>query len=605
MSQSGSIVSKGTRLFRGATPMDSDTAIFRIKKTAGRGKTTLAICATAPGAGDQKQTILKKFEIPNGTSNVGHTYTFTVNGLKNKRPSIYFKGKSVGYSMNYTLYFERPGQGTIWEPDPDVFDDQVPRVSGFADVHTHYSGGSGFGGDWFHGGIEGDIAPDPIEHSRALEVSLVGLGLFELYPEHTGDPVPSWKVTSHQQMNEGPLREALEHGLGLMVAETVNSEWLCSILTLIGRNNPALVCNDMESVKFQIRAIKNFDEDHDWFRVVKTPWEALDARRRGQLAVVLGVEASNLFPSTDGDWKRQLNELYAMGVRKIYLAHESNNRFTGTAYHHTEHLSLPNQLTAFFSDEIDYADKPNVTRNALGLTSLGRELVKEMIKRHMIIDVDHISWEGVDDVARITKKRDYYPLMAGHTRVNGLLTEEHKEIIPELNAPPRIFEYVRESGGVMGIRTGPERVRQYDNSGVTENCGGSVRSFIQHYRFIADGGVTAAFASDFNAPTIQTLGPRFGDDACPDAAPGQGANERNAQVEPSSNGAPPSWNRYLTRGMSDVATEPALIFDMQKLGADTTNIERGTQEFINMWIRAYNPDRERVPAVPVLQFGPR
>jgi hypothetical protein len=142
-------------------------------------------------------------------------------------------------------------------------------------------------------------------------------------------------------------------------------------------------------------------------------------------------------------------------------------------------------------------------------------------------------------------------------------------------------------------------VRQYEDSGVTENCGGSVRSFIQHYRFIADRSVGAGFASDY-APTVQTLGPRFGDDACPDAPQGERASQQNAQVEPSSNGAPPSWQRYLTRGMSDIGTEPALVFDMQKLGVDTTNLEKGTENFIGMWIRAYDPGRRRVIPPPIL-----
>jgi microsomal dipeptidase-like Zn-dependent dipeptidase len=594
VNQSGRIDFRGTRLFRGATPMDVDRAKIRIVKRGGRGRTTVAICATADG-GPESQTVLSEFEIPSGTASIGRTFTRTLRRLKNKRVSVYLKGKSLTDSMSYDLFFERLDAGEIWEPEPGAFDGLTRPVTGFADVHAHQAGATAYAGGWYFGPMgDGAQGPDPLTHSRRLTVQLAGIPLKELRPAHTGLAVPSWNVDSHQQINGAALKEARDNGLGLMVAPAVNSEWLCSILAHVHTTDRKLPCNDMESVKRQILEMKRFDENHDWYRIVTNPWEARSARARGELAVVLGVEVSNLFPPTDGDWRRQLDELYSMGVRQVYIAHETNNRFAGTAYHHTEDLKLPNQLTAFFSREIDYASEPGGTRNAIGLTSTGKQLVRELIRRHMLIDVDHISWRAAAQIGAITRRADYYPIYAGHSRVNELLTDEHEEIIPELNTPPSVLDDIRERGGMIGIRTGPERSLQYGASGVTENCGGSVRSFIQHYRFIADKGIPAAFGSDLNGFVTMT-GPRFGPEACPDAPPGQRAAEQGAQGSSAAMGqTPSSWFRYTVRGMSDIGTEPAMIYDMQRLGVDTSNIESSAKAFIEMWTRAYDPNRQRI-----------
>ena len=93
------------------------------------------------------------------------------------------------------------------------------------------------------------------------------------------------------------------------------------------------------------------------------------------------------------------------------------------------------------------------------------------------------------------------------------------------------------------------------------------------------------------------LGPRFGPDACP-AAKKQNQNRRaqqNSQQLPDVAGAPPSWSRYQTRGMSDIGTEPAVIFDLKALGVDTRAMERSAEAYLDMWMRTYDPGRGRIP----------
>ena len=46
--------------------------------------------------------------------------------------------------------------------------------------------------------------------------------------------------------------------------------------------------------------------------------------------------------------------------------------------------------------------------------------------------------------------------------------------------------------------------------------------------------------------------------------------------------------------MSDIGTEPAVVFDMQKLGVDTAPLENSAQSFLQMWGRAYRSNRTEV-----------
>ncbi len=588
--QSGWIRQRGTRLFVQRTPMDIARATIRLRKTRGRARTTVAICATSEGAG-ARQEVLSQFEIPAGKGT--RTFTRELTGLRDKRVSVYLKGKSLLDTISYTLNFKRPGAGEIWQPTSQQLAALHRPVEGFADLHVHHASRWAFGGGWYFGPMDGPIPPDPRSHSRPLTVSVAGFRAQELRPEHGGRTIPAWDDTSHQQMGVNALRSAHENGLGLIVSSGVNSEWLCGLLAWTRQTLPTLSCNDMESAKNQIRKMKEFDAAHDWYRIVTNPWEARDAMYRGQLAVILGIEVSNIFPSSDGDWRKQLDDLYDMGVRQVYLSHESNNRFGGTAYHHTEELALPNRLTAWFSQEVVYATE-GTGRNAVGLSRDGRNLIREMMRRNMLIDVDHLSWRAVDEVARLTRAEDYYPIYAGHTRLEELLTPEHREVVPELNTPATTFEYIRERGGMIGLRTGPERARQFSASGVTEDCGGSVKSLIQTYRRAVTQGMPVAFGTDLNGFVTMT-GPRFGPDACPDAPTGQRAAQVAAQELPPVFGRPSSWPVYEQRGIADISTEPSVIFDMKSLGVDTTSIENSAQAFLNMWDRAYRPDRARVP----------
>jgi microsomal dipeptidase-like Zn-dependent dipeptidase len=102
-----------------------------------------------------------------------------------------------------------------------------------------------------------------------------------------------------QQMDTDSLKRAWQYGLRLLVVHAVNSEFLCEAAGLLTGD-----CYDRTAIEAQLIAAQALETSIDaqsggpgtgWYRIVRSPAEARTAIAKGQLAVVLGVEASNAF----------------------------------------------------------------------------------------------------------------------------------------------------------------------------------------------------------------------------------------------------------------------------------------------------------------------
>lgn len=60
--------------------------------------------------------------------------------------------------------------------------------------------------------------------------------------------------------------------------------------------------------------------------------------------------------------------------------------------------------------------------NTRSLTSAGIQAIREMMKKGMLIDIDHMSQATVNaTIAFVQSQRGGYPLMSGHNGVRGVL----------------------------------------------------------------------------------------------------------------------------------------------------------------------------------------
>ncbi|MBK8264805.1 MAG: membrane dipeptidase [Nannocystis sp.] len=525
--------------------------------------------------------------------------------------------------------------------DAETTGEPPPPLEGYADLHLHMFAEDAFGGGWLHGAAVGPAdavlalcdGGEPGDHARlrpdidtlfqgcdqavlddaiaqtpllAVLLSLGGEGVSELLGDIQGSsgdtgkhqdrrdgwPTlhgwPRWDVIAHQQSWEGWLYDAYESGLRVEVISAVSFDWLCRALPPENLLRPQ--CDEMADVRIQLEKANAFAAANDWAEIALS---AADARRivgEGKLALVLSVEASHIFGA--GDWRAQLDELEALGVRTFQLVHQLDNRFGGAAPHNTifhvaqfgESCHVDTDCGLTTPDVTLGFDVDADCKNVRGLTEEGRAVVAEMIDRGMLIDLAHMSEAMVQGVYQLAVERQYYPLYFSHAHLREImLPAKGKE---EKTTPAPIVAMVRETGGMIGLRTAPEEVNTYEPSAVANTCHGSARSFAQAYDFGRLGlKVALGLGSDFNG-FIQQTRPRFGPDACSASF----AEEAQCQArDERGQGLPPLAVDYDNTGLGHIGQLGQLLDDLDQHGSDTAPLRRSADDFVRMWERASGP----------------
>jgi microsomal dipeptidase-like Zn-dependent dipeptidase len=293
------------------------------------------------------------------------------------------------------------------------------------------------------------------------------------WPTFTGWPVND--TNTHQQTYYKWLERAWRAGLRVTVAQTIEDTELCKI-----EPRRRYSCDETTAIRGQIRRLHDLQDYIDaqsggpgrgWFRLVSGPAQARRAIARGRLAVVIGMESSfpldcraqqGRAPCSTAQVDRRLDALYRLGVRSLFIAHWADNGFAGAAIEggvkgkfinamqraevgryfdvgpcpdpsqgeELEPLS-PIELTVL--SQVFPATKALLTAptptyapgrhcNARGLTSLGAHLVRQMMAKGMLIEVDHLSEKAREAVLKIAEQQRY-PLVSSHNDTGGLWTQ--------------------------------------------------------------------------------------------------------------------------------------------------------------------------------------
>lgn len=141
-------------------------------------------------------------------------------------------------------------------------------------------------------------------------------------------------------------------------------------------------------------------------------------------------------------------------------------------------------LTWNFPNEIGF---PNCNKEFMnkGLTPFGLEVIEEMNKLKMIIDVSHLSDGGFYDVAKHSK----YPFVASHS--NARVVTNHPR-----NLSDHMIKTLSNKGGVMGIN--------FERTFLGESEKGTVSEMVCHIKHIKNvGGIDVlGIGSDFDGIQI-------------------------------------------------------------------------------------------------------
>ncbi|MDR2585521.1 MAG: dipeptidase [Prevotellaceae bacterium] len=154
-----------------------------------------------------------------------------------------------------------------------------------------------------------------------------------------------------------------------------------------------------EDAEFQINGLKEYVQKHSQeANLVCSPQEMQIIKESGKGAMVLAIE--NGYCIGADLWK--IEHFSKMGVQMMTICHNGNN---------------------------DICDSYRDTEQFGGLSAFGREVVKEMNRLGMMIDVSHASKATTLEVAALSE----YPIMASHSGVfslyNSLRNVSDEEII--------------------------------------------------------------------------------------------------------------------------------------------------------------------------------
>lgn len=205
------------------------------------------------------------------------------------------------------------------------------------------------------------------------------------------------------------------------------------------------------------------NNNSDIFTITKSYEEIERAVLDWKIAAVPSIEGAYAVSKKNGiELVRQFHDL---GVKAIGFTWNSSNELGEGAYG-------------------AYADK-NRTPSSGGLTKLGEDVIKEMNRLGMIVDVSHLNVDTFWDVINTSKA----PIIASHSGVYALKPHQRNLTDAQLKA-------VAENGGVVGMVLYRDFVKEMNNA--------YIKDFVDHIDYAVKliGADHVGLGSDFDGGEI-------------------------------------------------------------------------------------------------------
>ncbi len=142
------------------------------------------------------------------------------------------------------------------------------------------------------------------------------------------------------------------------------------------------------------------------------------AKKQGKIAALMGIEGGHAIENS----LMALRDFYRLGVRYMTLTHNNTN---------------------------DWADACCDTARNNGLSDYGREVVREMNRLGMFVDISHVSDKTMSDVLDVSTA----PIIASHSSARAL--NSHLR-----NIPDELLRRIAKNGGVVMVNFYPVFIDQ-------------------------------------------------------------------------------------------------------------------------------------------------
>lgn len=198
------------------------------------------------------------------------------------------------------------------------------------------------------------------------------------------------------------------------------------------------------AMKLYDGVMASLKENHERAALATSREDALKNKERGLFSVFLGLENA----SPIGNSIEKLQTLYDMGVRYITLCHSGNNEVCDSC--------------------------ATAQKRWGGLSPFGREVVAEMNRLGILVDVSHVSDDTFKDVISCSK----YPVVATHSCCRALATHPR-------NMTDEMICSLAENGGVIQINFYPVFLDS-EFASVLKDSGIMERGEVIEHEFIMD-----------------------------------------------------------------------------------------------------------------------
>ena len=142
------------------------------------------------------------------------------------------------------------------------------------------------------------------------------------------------------------------------------------------------------------------------------------AKRQRKIAALMGIEGGHAIENS----LHALRDFYRLGIRYMTLTWNNTN---------------------------DWADSCCDTARHNGLSDFGREVVREMNRLGMFVDISHVSDKTMNDVLDVARA----PVMASHSSARGVATHRR-------NIPDDLLRRIAQNGGVVMVNFYPNFIDQ-------------------------------------------------------------------------------------------------------------------------------------------------
>ena len=410
---------------------------------------------------------------------------------------------------------------------------------------------------------------------------------------------PARLMGAHQQMHITQIHRNYLGGLRLMVALTTDNAGPEYITGKVVDGHVPLV-KEQDSMEAQIAGIMQMAKlNSKWMEIADTPAKARDIILRNKLAVVPGVEMDQLGTYGYASAKEEIDHLWSIGVRAVVPIHAVNNLLGGpaifvSAYNTLNDLLFRGKIDAttkelkhitptFYEIQEDKCENDPVDcvmyklaalqlrvgiektifsdfhpapwiplrpvpeyvthgghKNKLGLLPFGKQYIRLLIEKGMILDTAHMSDQSVADTFGVIgdwlrrTHPDCAPLVYGknpqpcddvtypaiishaHFRTQAI----HDPLEPIADFLPREYDITDTNlamlgrvGGVVGPFVAEDRIEKGNIEGIKNDCWMTSKTFAFSFRYALNKlGSGVGMATDFTL--IPQTGPRFGDDGC-------------------------------------------------------------------------------------------